>query len=292
MNFLITLILLLPHPGAAAETCASLSEKAEKASAAGSSVTEPVAKAAIEACLREHVKTARPYMVLAVLANRAQRYTDVIKWSEKGLQQEPGLALAYMNICSAQSQMKQYDAAVATCKKGLAKKSEWSAILNSNIGLALFQKAVDQSKFSETLAAEPYFKESKRLDATIAQNDFYLGSIEENVKMNAKAALPLYDNACKLGSNPACDAIPRATKAAGAPETTQPRQVRAATQGAAAPASLEEEKLWGVLVDSYVKRGLSADAAKKNVDAMRRGMQQLSSEQRVNALKTMTKQMQ
>jgi tetratricopeptide (TPR) repeat protein len=228
-------------------------------------------------------------MVLSVIANSQQRFKDVIKWSEQALTQEPGLPLAYMNMCSAYMQMKQYDQAVTTCKKGLVTKNQWSAKLNFNIGLTLFQKAVGQSKFGETLSAEPYFKESQRLDPSIAQNDYYLGIIEENTKSNPKAAVPLYEAGCKKGSAPACEAIPRAKAAVNAVAVTQPA---AQPVSKTEPASQEEENLWSLFESSYRKKGLDAVSAKRNVGAVRKGMSKMQPALRVQTLQSMLKQMQ
>lgn len=258
-----------------AEDCASLIAQAESSQGPEAVAS---AKKAVAVCKIANIKTARPFMVLSAEANRSGKLNEVISWSKQGLEQEPSLPLAYMNICAAQMQMKKYDDAVATCQQGLREPNAWSAKLNFNIGLALFKKAVDAQKFPETLKSEPYFQESKQLDASILQNDFYLGMMEENVKGNPQAALSHYEPACKAGDKSSCEAMARVKSATSAP---------AVSAKTAAPASPEEAKLWDELVVAYRKKGLDEATAKHTVSEIRGNFSSLTSEQRIQSLKSM-----
>lgn len=269
---LVLLVLGLAPAAAFADDCASLVDDAE---AADGQDAIAYAKRAVAACKVANVKTARPFMVLAVQANRAGKLDEVIKWSKQGLEQEPGLPLAYMNICAAQTQQKRYDEAVRSCQDGLREPNAWSAKLNFNIGLALFKKAVDAEKYPDALAAEPYFATSKQLDPKILQNDFYLGVLEETVKGNPQAALAHYEPACKGGDQASCQALAR-VKSASRPVAS-----------VASPASAEEVKLWEALEAAYRKKGLDAATAQQTVGNMQASLAQVPAEQRIQSLRSM-----
>lgn len=261
---------------ARAGDCASLIETAE--STQGPAAVS-VAKQAVAACKVANIKTARPYMVLAVEANRAGKLSEVISWSKQGLEQEPGLPLAYMNICAAQSQMKKFDDAVKSCTDGLKEPSAWSAKLNFNIGLALFQKAVAAEKFGETLKAEPYFLESRKLDASIGQNHYYLGILAENVKADPTAALAHYEAGCKVGDQQSCVGAGRVKGKAGSQQVAQ--------QQPTVPIGADEAKLWAAVEDGYRKKGLDEASLKDMITRMKSGLATVPAEQRMQSLRQM-----
>jgi hypothetical protein len=54
-------------------------------------------------------------------------------------------------------------------------------------------------------------------------------------------------------------------------------------------ATLEEEKLWGLLDDAYRRNGLKEESSKKTIAGLRANMAKMSSEERVFAVQTMLK---
>jgi tetratricopeptide (TPR) repeat protein len=275
MKFLIALSLLFPL-SALADTCSSRVEAAEAEQ--DLSKARGLAQKAIAACAKEKVRSARPHMVLCDVAFRAGDFASVVKHAEAGLKEEPGLPLAYMNMCAALSQMKKYDEAIAACEKGLETESGWSAKLNFNLGLAVFQKFVAQEKFARALESEKYFLESAKRDPSIEQNWFYLGTLEENVKNNPQKGVEYFDRACELGHKASCDGKARA-------EATV--QAQKAKGNAPVAVSGDEEPLWKQVEENYRKKGLSAEQAKKLVTDMRANMGALAPEQRLEVVRSM-----
>ena len=274
MKFLVALLLLSPL-SVLADTCSSLIKAAEAEEDPGES--RALAEKAIAACAKEKVRTARPHMVLCDVSFQAGDFASVVKHADKALKEEPGLPLAYMNKCAAQSQMKKYDEAIATCEKGLKTENEWSAKLHFNLGLAIFQKFVAQEKFARALESEKHFLESSKRDPSIAQNWFYLGTLEENVKNNPRKGVEYFNRACELGHTSSCQSKARAEAA-----------VRAQEKGSApAPVSGDEETLWKQIEENYQKKGISAEQARKIVTDMRANMGALTPEQRLEVVRSM-----
>jgi tetratricopeptide (TPR) repeat protein len=276
MQKLILSILILVSVQARAETCSSLVDKSE------SQMSADMAKAAIAACKKEKVKSARPYMVLATVANSQGDYKATVDWSEKALLEEPGLGLAYMDMSSGYIGLNQYDKAVAAAKKGLEKKSEWSAKLNFNVGFALFQKAVGETKYNEAIHAEPYFLESKKIDPSLGINYYYLGVLAESVKNKPADALKLYDEGCKRQYMQACENLSKLKSAqpvASAPDTG------AAKSAVATKSTPEENALWVQVEKGYLKKGIPAATVKDVVANSRKSMAELSATDRMAAAK-------
>lgn len=251
-------------------------------------VARTEAKKAIELCQKEGLKTARPQMVMTVVANAEQDFPSVISWAEQGLKQEPGLPLAYMNMCGAYTQMKKFDQAIKACETGLKTRNEWSAMLNSNMGLAIFTKAGEEEKPNDSLKAEKYFKESQKLDPKIAQNYFFLGIIEHVVKNNVTAATPLYKKGCDLQHAGSCEKMKELqtqSAVANAIEATAPTGV---TPPAAAKEPVRktagggagEDQLWGELRQNYLKKGLPGERADAMIEEFKTNFRQLPAEHR------------
>ena len=275
MKWLIALALLFPL-SVLADTCSSLVEAADAERDPGKA--RGLAQQAISACTKEKVPTARPHMVLCAVAFKAGDFATVVKHARAGLKEEPGLPLAYMNLCAALSQTKKYDEAIAACEKGLETENPWTARLHFNLGLALFQKAVAQKKFERTLESETHFLESAKRDPSIDQNWFYLGTLETSVKNNPVKGIEYFSRGCELGHQASCDSKARAEATVQAPK---------AKETTPAAVSGDEERLWKQVEANYQKKGLSAEQAKKVVTDTRANLGALSPEQRLDVARSM-----
>ncbi len=265
--------LLILSSSAFANDCATLIDAAEKAYDLSDLVTAKAkGTAAIKACEKE--KTSRHFMVLSAAANQEKDFTSVIKWANEGLKKEPGLPLAYMNICAAHSQMKEYDKAISACETGAKTDSEWKAMILSNLGLAYFSKAVDAGKYEEAIKSEKYFLESSKIDPSIGMNYFYLGTLEHAVKNNIPAAKTLLDKGCKAHDQRACTSLANLPKEA-------PK--------AAPKASAGESALVDRLVKNYMKKGLPEAQARTTVQDVVKGLSSLPEAQRLTTLESMVK---
>lgn len=266
----------------ASENCADLCRQAEEAT--GKTAQEK-ALAAIKVCAGAKVKSARPQMVLATEEFRAGRYQKAVHWAQEGLKQEPGLALAHMNMCAALERMKKYPDAIAACERGLKAENPWTAKLEFNLGKAKFSQAVESEKFSEALKAEPHFLKSMKIDPDIPDNFYFMGVLEFGVRGDASKSAGWHHQACARGHEGACKEEGKMKaqvlhdKTAGA--VPQPAET--------ASSSAEEAELWARIKQNYIKKGVKPAAAESTVQQMKGHLTGVPTDQRLNIILQMEK---
>ncbi len=279
-SLILVLVATTWFSGSAYASCA------EKITISEASQTIDDTIAATTACEAEKAKTARPWIQLGTLYFQDKQNEKAIQQFEIALKKEPGLPLAYMNLCAAHSELKQQDEAIAACKKGLesikkgaASKSGWEAKLEYNLAFAYFRKAAFASDTSDR-SAEPHFKRVQELAPQIAQTYFFLGYYREYLDQKIDEARALYKKGCDLGDPQACGAL---EKIASAPAVApaQPKKI------ASGFITGDEKKLKEQLINAYVKKGLAKPDAEKTINQIYESLSALDRNQRMESLKSM-----
>jgi tetratricopeptide (TPR) repeat protein len=83
----------------------------------------PVLEQAVEVCDKSDVKDIVAYIDLVQYYFTVKKYPESIAVSKRALVKAPGLQITYMNLCAAEMQMNNFDAAIAACKSGLESKN-------------------------------------------------------------------------------------------------------------------------------------------------------------------------
>jgi tetratricopeptide (TPR) repeat protein len=255
-----------------AADCGSLIGEAESASGSNPAKAKALAQQAVTVCRAANVKSARPYMVLATIANAEHDFDATVSWSKQALTQEPGLGLAYMDMGAGYMGMKRYDDAIAAFKDGLKSPSEWSAKLNFNLGLAMFKREVDAARYAKAAEAEPYFVECTKLDPSIGNAFFYIGTIEQQVKNDLARARTAFGQGCQAKDAASCKAL---ASAASAPAPSS------STTG------MTEPQLWTALEQKYLAQGIPKNSVDVMMGNLKKGFAAMAPEQRVTQLKAM-----
>ncbi len=196
-----------PERGCAAKTSAGEDKLKENDLEAA----EPLLVEAVALCKAARAKSARPFIALGTLYFRTQRWALAIPQFYEGLEREPDLPLAYMDLSGAHQQLKQFDKAVKTGTKAieLAKKEgdrQIEAKANFNVGLALFSDAAAKSALTD-LRSEPFFEASRDLDPSFGGSSFYLGILAQVMHHDVPRARKLLTRGCELKYAPACNAV-------------------------------------------------------------------------------------
>lgn len=257
---------------------------AEKIKAAELSQTIDDTVAATKACETE--KTARPWIQLGTLYFQDKQHEKAIQQFEIALKKEPGLPLAYMNMCAAYSELKQNDDAIAACKKGLesikngaGSKKSWEAKLEYNLAFAYFRKAAYSNDLQDR-SGEPHFKRVQELAPEIPQTYFFLGYYAEYLDQKLDQARALYKKGCDLGDAQACGALEKLAAAPAAPSSPAKKIAPGFVTG-------DEKKLKEALIGAYVKKGLPKPDAEKAVNQIYESLSALDRNQRMESLQSM-----
>lgn len=166
----------------------------------------PVAKAGVAECEAAHVMGARPYVTLGKVYNELKQYDLAAKNYEQAIKQEPKLGLAYFSLGGIYAQQGKYDDSIRTIEKSLKLAlTNWEkAKAYFNLGYAYFSIAADKEDTADR-RSEAWFKKSRELDPTIAENYYYLGVLQELSYKNFGSAKPLYKRSCDLGFKTGCE---------------------------------------------------------------------------------------
>jgi tetratricopeptide (TPR) repeat protein len=289
-----TILLLALLLSSAVSLAASPCEEAIKAMEDPANVSKErvLAMSALKLCQNE--KVVNPQMSLANIEIKEKKFQEAIKWSEDALKIIPDLALPYLNICAAYHGLKQYDQAIANCKKGLSFEWVWGdhlkALLNGNLALAIFTKGANDGNMQTIAESEKYFLESVKLDPTLAQNYYFLGKIEAVNKDNNKNALFYYKKGCDLKHDPSCkdlkllESQPKPSASAPIPSTGPANKL--------IPLTPKEIEIYEKLAKGYEKKGIPKDKIQDLVTNIKKSMEALSPEQRVQSLEAMLKAIQ
>jgi tetratricopeptide (TPR) repeat protein len=209
LTLALSALLTAPPPAAG---CASKTTAGEdKLKDNDLDAAEPLLVEAVALCNAARAASARPFIALGTLYFRTQRWALAIPQFYEGLEREPDLPLAYMNLSAAHQQLKQFDKSVKTGTKAieLAKKTgdrQVEAKANFNVGLALFSDAAAKSALKD-LRSQPFFEASRDVDPSFGGNYFYLGIIAQVMHRDVPRARKLLTRGCELKYGPACNAV-------------------------------------------------------------------------------------
>lgn len=292
-------VLLWPTSTPASPTdkdCAAKTDLGEKLMDKGQNdKAYTVLQEALKACASSNVRGARAHMALGTLLNRKQKYREAIQILEEGLKKEPGLALAYMNICACYIGLNDYTNAIQNCEKGLQTKNKsksWKAMLNHNMGLAYFNQAADKEDTKDK-RSEPYFKESMKLDPTIGANYYFLGVLSEVSDGDYPQAKKYYDQGCKKGHQMSCQWLQTIDQRIAQYKAQAASSQATQRQTASVPVNLtpEETKLYQELKALYLQKGMPGDAAENVVKQLQQSYAKFPAPQRVTMLQQVLKSM-
>lgn len=168
---------------------------------------EPVLRDAIKQCEIAKIKTARPLMALGKVFFESNRCAEAIPLFQQSLAAEPNLGRAYMDLCACQTVLERFDEAIDSGAKAVQfGEPQIQGMANYNLGLAYFKSGAARGKFDQARASAPYFEKSAELMPEFGSNYFFLGVLKELARKKAEAT-PLYEKACRLGDQSACQKI-------------------------------------------------------------------------------------